>query len=126
MFSTPGGLGLAYYRKCEAGHPSSQKVPHSHNVRESGFRIPDSGISEIFACGIRKYPKSFCLWIPESWAMEFGIPLKESGIPLTIDIQNPSSPDKDLENGTWNPESKTVLDTITWGDSHVNGLLGFV
>ena len=57
--------------------------------------------------------------------MEFGIQLKESGIPLAIDIQNPSSTDKDLENGTWNPESKTVLDTITWGDSHVKWFARF-
>ena len=58
--------------------------------------------------------------------MEFAIQLKESGIPMTIEIQNPSSTDKDLEYSTWNPESKTVLDIITWGDCHVDGSLGFV
>ena len=31
----------------------------------------------------------------------------ESGIALTIGIQNPSSADKE-----WNPESKTVLDSL--------------
>ena len=36
-------------------------------------------------------PRNFCLWNPESWALESGIQLKESGIPLTIGIQNPSS-----------------------------------
>ena len=38
-------------------------------------------------------PINFCLWNRES-----GKQLKESGIPLTIGIQNPSSTDKD-----WNP-----------------------
>ena len=32
---------------------------------------------------------------PESWALESGIQLKESGIPLTIGIQNLSSADKE-------------------------------
>ena len=34
-------------------------------------------------------PGKFC------WALESGIQLKESGIPQTIGIQNPSSPGKD-------------------------------
>ena len=38
------------------------------------------------------------LWNPESWVLESGIQLKESGIPLTIGIQNPSATDK-----YWNP-----------------------
>ena len=37
---------------------------------------------------------------PKSWALESGIQPKESGIPLTIEIQNPSSTDKN-----WNPVS---------------------
>ena len=45
--------------------------------------------------GILEFGK-FCLWNPES----YGIQLKESGIPLKIGIQDPSSTDKD-----WNPES---------------------
>ena len=55
----------------------------------------------------------------ESWAVESGMQLKESGIPLTIAIQNQSSTDKDwnpvsgnLESTAWNPESKTVLDSL--------------
>ena len=44
-------------------------------------------------------PWNFCLWNPESWAVESGIHLKESGILLRIGIQNPSSTDKD-----WNQE----------------------
>ena len=49
--------------------------------------------------------------IPKSWALESGIPLKESGIPLTIRIQNPSSTDKEtriqyLESGIDSVESR--------------------
>ena len=48
---------------------------------------PYSSIGESFACGIR--------------------------IPVTIETQNPSFTDKD-----WTPpESKTVLDSLTWGDT---------
>ena len=44
--------------------------------------------------GIR-IPGNFCLWNLKSWSLEFGIQLKESGISLTIGIQNPSFTDKD-------------------------------
>ena len=33
--------------------------------------------------------QNFCLWNPGSWALESGIQLKESGIPLRIGIQIP-------------------------------------
>ena len=49
---------------------------------------------EIFAYGIRNL-RNFSLWNGESCSLESGIQLKESGIPLTIGIQNPSSTDKD-------------------------------
>ena len=42
--------------------------------------------------------------IIESWTLESGIQLKDSGIPLTIGIQNPISLRK-TESSTWNPES---------------------
>ena len=45
---------------------------------------PDSGIREIFACGIRNPPKKICLWNPKSWALESGLQFKKFGIPLTI------------------------------------------
>ena len=66
-----------------------------------------SGIRENFVCGIR-----------ECQALESGIQLGESGILLTIAIQNPSSTDKewDPESTTRNPQSKTVLDSLIWGD----------
>lgn len=48
----------------------------------------------------------------ESWNLESGIQLKDSGIPLTIGVHNPSSIEKDwnrvplnLESVAWNPES---------------------
>ena len=61
-----------------------------------------------FACGIRKTAQ---------------------GIRNPTNDWNPESKfhrQRLLEYKTWNPESKTVLDIITWGDSHVNGLLNFV
>ena len=68
----------------------------SPQIRESGFWNPES--------------MKFCLWNPKSWALESGIQLKGSGIPLTIGIQNPSATDKEpgiqyLESGIWNPKS---------------------
>ena len=41
---------------------------------------------------------NFCWWNGQSWALESRIQLKESGILLTIGIQNSSSTDKN-----WNP-----------------------
>ena len=66
-----------------------------------------SGIRENFVCGIR-----------ECQALESGIHLGESGILLTIAIQNPSSTDKerDPESTARNPQSKTVLVSLIWGD----------
>ena len=63
----------------------------------------------------------------ESWALESGIQLKESGIPLTIGIRNPSSKFQWLESGIHamrNPESKSVLDSLPYqGDTIMNALL---
>ena len=79
-----------------------------------GIRIPESG--KFCACGIRNP----ALWNPEyscrnpkSWALESGIQPKESEIPLTIEIQNPSSTDKN-----WNPvilESEIQIHSVRWG-----------
>ena len=57
----------------------------------------DFGIREIFACAIRN-PGKYCLQNPKSWALESGMQVKESVIPLTIGIHNRSSSDKN-----WNP-----------------------
>ena len=48
--------------------------------------------------------------VEQSWASESRIQLKESGIPLTIRIQNPSSVEK---KKTWN---QYVLDYLVWDD----------
>ena len=62
--------------------PTHPIPPPPPLVRESGS----------FACGIRN-PGKLCLWNLESWTLESGIQLKESGIPLRIGIRNPSSTD---------------------------------
>ena len=48
---------------------------------------PHAGESEFWK------PRNFCLWNPKSWALESGIQLKESGIPLRIGIRYPTSTD---------------------------------
>ena len=50
--------------------------------------------------------------------MESGIQAKESGTPLTIGIQNPSSTDKDPESSSWNTLSHGV-------ESRIQECLGF-
>ena len=49
-------------------------------------------------------PGNFCHWNLESWTLESGIQLKESGILSTIEIRNPSPTEKEsridyLESG---------------------------
>ena len=56
-----------------------------HVGYRSGFRDPG-----IFAFGIRN-PENSCLLDSKSWALESAVHVKESGIPLTIGIPNPSS-----------------------------------
>ena len=51
---------------------------------------PNSGIQVVFGCRISNVIKSR-LYNQQSWALKFKIQLKESGIPLTIGIQNPSA-----------------------------------
>ena len=62
---------------------------------------------------IPEFPKSGNLWNPESWALESGKQLKESGIPLTIRIRNPSFTDNesDPRRGI-----QTAMDYLTWGE----------
>ena len=52
------------------------------HVRESGFRIP----------------RNLCFWNPESLALESGIQLKESVIPLTTGFVNRSPTVKEPES----------------------------
>ena len=63
----------------------------------------------------------------EIWIPEYGkFLLVESGISLTIGIQNPSSTDKYWNPVSWirNRESKTVLDSLTWAKISSNKLCG--
>ena len=62
--------------------------PHVHCM----YGYPDIRILETFACGIWN-TGDVCLWNPEFKALEPGIQLKESGIPLKSVIRNPSSTD---------------------------------
>ena len=62
----------------------------------------------------------FLPWIPEPGVLESGVQLEESATLITIGIQNTSSTDKywnpntwNPESTVWNPESKTVLDSLT-------------
>ena len=99
---------------------------HSHQNRTAqpkafslacGFRVKlDIGIREIFACGIWKHRK-FCFWHPESWALGSEIQLKESGIPLTIEIQNPTFTEKH-----WN---EVLVLGIHCVESRIQNCLGF-
>ena len=75
------------------------------------LRNPDSGMWEIFACGIRNTAK--------------GIRNTAQGIRNPTNDWNPESKfhGPRLESSTWNPEStawnqesQDVLDALTWGD----------
>ena len=83
---------------------------------------PFKGIREIFASGIRNSG----ILSKESGILGFGIWNRAQG------IRNPRTTDKDtdLESSTWNleskaldPESKTTLDCLTWGN--INKAFGF-
>ena len=72
----------------------------------------ESGIGENFAY-------EFQFWNPEYTSKKFAIP-------LMIRIQKPCSTDKygyqvpgirNPQGGIQNPESKTVMDPLTWGDT---------
>ena len=60
------------------------------------------------------------IWNQESWALESGIQLKESGIRLTIGIRNPSSTDKDWNHvlRIRNPQQRVQHPTLSWISSH--------
>ena len=77
--------------------------------------LPNSNLNFKPCCGIRN-PRKFCLWNPEFWVLESGIQLKESGIPITIRIQNPSSRDKDRNPvpGIRNPQRGMQNTRLCW------------
>jgi len=77
----------------------------------SSLHLRGSGIREISACGTSESSK-FLLRNPESWALEYRIQLKESGIPLTIAIRKPYSTDQ--ESGIHSVEIQNPF--LTWGN----------
>ena len=62
----------------------------THKANKLFSPHPNSGIREEFARLIleSKNHEQFCLWNPKFWALEYGIPLKESEILLKIGIKN--------------------------------------
>ena len=57
---------------------------------------------------------------PESWVLDSGIQLKDSRIPLTIGIQNPSSTDKywNPVPGIRNPHRRIQNPRLSWISLH--------
>ena len=73
---------------------------------------------------------NICVCNLESWALQSGIQLKESGIPLTIAIRNPSSTDKEseiryLESGIHRVESSPES-RVQNPESRIQVCLGFL
>ena len=60
------------------------------------------------------------MWSPESWALEYGIQLEESGILQRIGIQNPSSTEKvcNQEPGIWNLRREIQNPGLSWIPLH--------
>ena len=56
------------------------------------------------------------LLLVESGILGFGIRNVAQGIRNLTEDWNPESSTRDLESTAWNPESKTALDSVTWGD----------
>ena len=86
-----------------------------------GIRIPESGKFLLVESEMEEN-----LHV-ESGILGFGVrnTAEEFGIPLATGIQNASSANKgwnlvsgirNPESMTWNPESETVLDSLTWSE----------
>ena len=68
------------------------------HVRESGIRNPANFCSRNPESTMVWNPESTLVWNPESRRLESGKGL-------------------DLDSGCWDPESRTFLDSLTWGES---------
>ena len=64
------------------------------------FLLEESGIRDFFSCGI---------WNPGLWNPEYSLRNQESHLRLESTIHVPLT--KNPESKTWNPESKSVLDS---------------
>ena len=72
--------------------------------RYESFRVLFEAQSVIAFCfGHLVNRGNFCLWNPEAWALELGIQLMESGIPLTIGVRNPVLGIRNPRCGIHNP-----------------------
>ena len=85
-----------------------EKYVQMHWTSHHSTNIENPGIA---SCKEIQIPGNFSLWNLESWTLESGIQLKESGIPSTIEIPNPSPTEKEsrieyLESGIHGVESR--------------------
>ena len=71
-------------------------LPSIHNIGHFSY-IYQAGPSSVVRDKVSGFQNlgNFCSWDPVSWALESGIQLKESGMPLKTAIRNPSSTDKE-------------------------------
>ena len=90
-------------------------------IKNPSFSVKEIRNAEKAQHGIA--PNNFCLCNHEPRVLESRIQLKESRIPLTIGIQNPSSFDKDPQSTAWDPESKTIPHFLRRGDRKEIGFL---
>ena len=65
------------------------------------------------ACGLRNRGK-FCVLNPKCWTLESGIPLANWNPESKFYWQRLELSTWNLESTLWNPQSKTVLDSLTW------------
>lgn len=90
----------------------AKKLPSlSRNELEEGLSSLKCNSPQVRLSGFWNL-ESFCFWNRKSWALETGIQHKESGIPLTIGIGDPSSTDK--ESGIQNLESRVQNTRLSW------------
>ena len=73
----------------------------------------DSGLGEIFVCGLIPESRKFCFWIRNLWALDSGIQLRESGIQFRIGIRTAVPGIRNPRHGIQN----TRLSWIPWGES---------
>ena len=91
-------------------------VNYWHFAPWKGIWIPRSGRF----CLQNPESGKFCFWKVEFQALESGIQRKESRIPLTIEIQNPSSTNEDwnLIPGIRNPWRRNHNPRLSWISLH--------
>ena len=109
--------------KTKRGRPNyfDVTIPVMLQIKNPSFSVKEIRNVEKAQHGIA--PNNFCLCNHEPRVLESRIQLKESRIPLTIGIQNPSSFDKDPQSTAWDPESKTIPHFLRRGDRKEIGFL---